>query len=95
MARNSSVRTSDSYVARGIAEFTRETYPHPNAALFIDGDDRVCPQCGSKHLQARGSYYTTTMRYQRYHCQDCGKWSRSRFNNLDADKRKSIIVGVK
>lgn len=35
----------------------------------------VCPNCGSKKLQARGSYRTTTSVKQRFSCSDCGTWS--------------------
>lgn len=67
---------------------------HPNHALFVDKDVPVCPNCGSRHVQKRGLYYTKTLTYQRFHCQDCGAWSRARVTNLDTDKRKNILVGV-
>lgn len=51
---------------------------HPNVALFNGEDDMVCPTCGSDALQKRGTSKTTTMTYQRYQCQDCGTWSRTR-----------------
>ena len=69
--------------------------PHPNVALYNDGDDMQCPACGSHNLQKRGSSYTNTMRYQRFHCKDCGKWSRARKNNLPKDKKDQLLVGVK
>lgn len=37
----------------------------------------VCPECGSKHLQARGYRDTATRRYQRFQCNGCGSWSQS------------------
>lgn len=37
----------------------------------------VCPACGSERLHHRGYAYTQQSRYQRFQCQDCGKWSRS------------------
>lgn len=36
----------------------------------------VCPACGSSRLQARGTAFTLQSAFQRYQCQDCGKWSR-------------------
>lgn len=69
--------------------------PHPNMALFNDDEDMQCPNCGGTHLQSRGSYYTHTQRYQRYQCQDCGKWTRSRINDVPADKRAAVLAGVK
>lgn len=67
---------------------------HPNQGLYMDEKDMVCPNCGSKHLQKRGFHYTNTMTYQRYRCNDCGAWSRSRVTDLAKEKRAAIIVGV-
>lgn len=67
---------------------------HPNNALFDGGNDMVCPNCGSAHIQRRGFYYTKTMTYQRYQCNACGAWSRSRLNNVPKEKRAAILVGV-
>lgn len=39
--------------------------------------ENVCPACGSYELQSRGNETTRTGRYQRFHCQNCGKWSRA------------------
>lgn len=36
----------------------------------------TCTHCGSGHLQARGFARTSTVTYQRYQCQGCGKWLR-------------------
>lgn len=51
---------------------------HPNVGLHVDANDPTCPKCGSHHVQKRGTYDANTYKYQRYHCQDCGAWSRSR-----------------
>jgi DNA polymerase elongation subunit (family B)/predicted RNA-binding Zn-ribbon protein involved in translation (DUF1610 family) len=51
---------------------------HPNLALFVDADDPTCPNCASTRLQKRGMQRTRTRTYQRYQCQDCGAWHRSR-----------------
>jgi len=52
---------------------------HPNVNLYNgQGDLEACPNCGSVHLHKRGTATTKVMAYQRYHCQDCGKWSRSK-----------------
>ena len=48
---------------------------HPNRNLF--SAEAVCPTCGSSALQKRGTAVTTTVRYQRYQCKDCGTWSQS------------------
>jgi len=68
---------------------------HPNIALYTDSDSPVCPNCGSTHLQRRGNAATTTMTYQRYQCQDCGTWSRSRTNNRTKTQKANTITQVK
>ena len=51
---------------------------HPHFNLFTeDGASRVsCPACGSENLQSRGKARTAMSTYNRYQCQDCGKWTR-------------------
>lgn len=48
---------------------------HPNRNVF-DGT-KGCPNCGKKHFQPRGFSFTSTKKYQRYLCRDCGTWFRS------------------
>lgn len=51
---------------------------HPNMALWAErGAGRMCPGCGSHHLQQRGYERTTAAVYVRYQCQGCGSWSRA------------------
>ncbi len=45
---------------------------HPTHAL----EGASCINCGSGHLQSRGLAKTTTAVYQRYQCQECGRWMR-------------------
>ncbi len=47
---------------------------HPNLSVLTHLT--VCPSCGSKKLQSRGTAVTAALSYQRYHCQSCGAWSR-------------------
>jgi hypothetical protein len=56
-------------------------------------NEHCCPTCGSHKLQRRGTSLTTTLAYQRWHCKDCGAWSRSKLANK-ADRSKQL-VGVK
>lgn len=51
-----------------------------NAAVFAS--DEVCASCASTNLQYRGWAVTKTRRYQRFQCQDCGRWGR-RTNSTD------------
>lgn len=52
---------------------------HPNWNLDADRD-QSCPNCGSYHRQKRGTqqYEGTTLTtiYQRFSCNECGKWYR-------------------
>jgi len=54
-------------------------------------DDHVCPNCGSSNLQRRGTVMTAAMRYPRFQCQDCGKWSRGRTSEPRAKDLVSSI----
>lgn len=49
------------------------TAGHPNRAL-IDGVAEGCPICASTNSQRRGFHHTGASTFQRYQCQDCGKW---------------------
>lgn len=50
----------------------------------------VCPTCGSDHLQSRGTQMTTTIQYNRWHCQSCGAWSRTRIG--EKQDRSQVLV---
>lgn len=55
---------------------------HPAASLYNDPEARAdgipgCPACGGTNLKPRGRAYTSVSIFQRYRCDDCGKWSRS------------------
>lgn len=47
---------------------------HPNQGHFVEGDQLVCPNCSSTHLQSRGVRRTKTRTYRQYKCQGCGSW---------------------
>jgi hypothetical protein len=48
---------------------------HPSWGAHT-GED-VCPNCGSSNLVREGYAYTAMGQFQRFHCGDCGRWSRS------------------
>jgi len=50
---------------------------HPNRNVYDGKDEHLCPNCGSKAIQRRGTARTISGTYQRYQCTDCGTWSRS------------------
>jgi DNA polymerase elongation subunit (family B) len=47
---------------------------HPNIGAYSGA--MCCPNCGSQKAQARGYAVTTTKRYQRFQCLDCGTWGK-------------------
>lgn len=60
---------------------------HPNFNL-ITGQHDACPTCGvAGKMQKRGIHHAKTSMYQRYHCQACGAWCRSR----TAEKRTPVL----
>lgn len=59
---------------------------HPNVGVFNTSEDIRCPKCGGYHLQKRGLAYTNAAVYQRYNCNDCGGWSRSRYQEKPLGK---------
>lgn len=50
---------------------------HPNVAVVAQ-KEHSCPHCASLALQRRGFYFTNSGKYQRYRCNECGTWSRTR-----------------
>jgi len=40
--------------------------------------EHACPHCGGENLQRRGHANTNAGTYQRWQCQDCSRWGRSR-----------------
>jgi predicted RNA-binding Zn-ribbon protein involved in translation (DUF1610 family)/DNA polymerase elongation subunit (family B) len=54
---------------------------HPSMGAYIE--DNVCPNCGSEHLQKRGTSVTRVSKYQRYQCQDCGAWGKGKPQKIE------------
>lgn len=67
---------------------------HPNVNVFSSSESPQCPCCGSKNLVKRGYSYTSSSKYSRVRCSDCGRWSRSKTNELSKDKRIAIPVNI-
>ena len=65
---------------------------HPNHALYTHTTRPVCTNCGSSHMQSRGTYTTKTQEYQRYHCQSCGTWNRERTTMLPKQKKSHVMT---
>lgn len=48
----------------------------PNAGLYLEGTEPVCPQCGGADLRKEGHARTLLGTYQRYQCRTCGAWAK-------------------
>lgn len=59
---------------------------HPNVNLYDEFSDG-CVVCKSLKIQKRGFDTTQTARYQRYQCQDCGKWMKTAVRERGATYR--------
>lgn len=55
---------------------------HPNHNLY-NGDG--CPNCGSADLVRRGVARTQLRTYQRYRCNECGRWCRGKYSTGGAE----------
>ena len=52
---------------------------HGNASVnknLFNGEIPVCSTCGSAHLLSNGYRSTSTKRYKRMQCQECGTWNK-------------------
>lgn len=67
---------------------------HPNVGVFGVNDAPVCPKCGGHHIHYRGYSHTNVGRFRRFQCNDCFAWGRERFNIIDKEARKNIVVGA-
>lgn len=65
---------------------------HPN--ISTTEEEVVCPKCGGKHVQRRGFYQTNSGKYQRFRCNSCGGWSRTRYTELPVEIRKDLLVNA-
>lgn len=49
-----------------------------NHNLFSEKEEVLCPQCGSKHIQKRGTVVNKVLSRQRWNCQKCRSWFSTR-----------------
>lgn len=64
---------------------------HPNRGLYASTDTPACTNCGSHELQKRGVQSTRTHKYQRYQCQSCWTWMRSRYT---LTKKSEVLTQI-
>ena len=66
-----------------------------NVALYNEITDPQCPVCGSKNLKTEGWYYTPAGKWESVRCANCQCISRKKKNQLDKDKKKSLLINSK
>ena len=62
---------------------------HPSHGVYTH--DLVCPNCGGKKLQRRGTQVNASGRYQRFQC-ECGKWMHSAEKEQKGSKDRMIGI---
>lgn len=68
---------------------------HPNVAVLADNPNGIsCPKCGSEDSHRRGFYYTNVGKYQRYRCNSCGGWHRTRYTENATEVRKALTTNA-
>tara|TARA_R110000772_G_scaffold55075_2_gene125681 strand:+ start:4375 stop:5205 length:831 start_codon:yes stop_codon:yes gene_type:complete len=68
----------DITITEAVYEIVRPWYTgHPHVGLYT-GDIDGCPKCGSISAMRRGYAYTPSQVYQRWCCNNCGGWYRSK-----------------
>lgn len=65
---------------------------HPNIMVDSPADPR-CPKCGGQ-VQRRGYYSTNVAMYQRYRCNKCGGWARSRYIDQRKEERINVLANA-
>jgi DNA-directed RNA polymerase subunit RPC12/RpoP len=67
----------DTAVLRGLYLKLLPWIPNLPSYGAFQGENDICPSCGSSRLTKEGFAHTSTSRYQRLRCTSCGKYSRS------------------
>lgn len=62
---------------------------HANLDVYFDDDKPHCPCCGGTNitLELNKKFYTQSVEYDTYRCQDCGSISRAKKGNKFANKK--------
>lgn len=65
---------------------------HANLAnMYPDDGAMRCPKCASTNLTKRGFSFTNVGKYQRYCCESCGGWARSRYTLNSKEHRSNLL----
>lgn len=67
---------------------------HPNLAAYVESTEVLCPKCLSPDIKQHPETpftFTQTGKYEMYHCNSCGGFSRGRYTRNSPLKRKSLL----
>lgn len=67
---------------------------HPNLAAYVESTEVLCPKCLSPDIKQHPETpftFTQTGKYEMYHCNSCGGFSRGRYTRNSTMKRKSLL----
>lgn len=65
---------------------------HPNLGTYSTEDGPTCPNCNSPDVHKSGVRVLQQGTYTRFHCQNCGGWSRSKQMLASLPIRKAKLV---
>lgn len=65
-----------------------------NVALYNEMTTNQCPHCGSTKLTSNGWWTTPAGKWESMRCTNCGGLSRTKYNELDKEKKKELLVNI-
>jgi hypothetical protein len=68
--------------------------PHQSVTVQAQSSSKCCVTCGSKDIVEDGYFYTNLSKFQQYHCNSCGSYSRGRKNLIDKKVRENLLAPV-
>lgn len=67
---------------------------HPNLAAYVESTEVLCPKCLSPDIKQHPETpftFTQTGKYEMYHCNSCGGFSRGRYSRNDKVKSRALL----
>jgi len=80
------------YDVLSLEELYYALIPYDNSIdfnVYHEGIGSIC-KCGSEVFKAAGFFYSSTGKFKKYKCEDCGHETRDKKNLLSKEKRKSL-----
>ena len=90
------METYNKYDVLSLEELYTKLIPWDNAInfnVYHDEEDHVC-KCGSTSFIKNGFYYTSSGKFQKHRCKDCGAEYRDKENLFTKEKRQSLKMAT-